>query len=83
MTTIAAMNLTYTAKQGILAAGMTQAEALRIVQGLQPSHIFKTMPCHRNWNIWQYVYHARWNGKPLYVKFQKAGQYFVISFKDL
>lgn len=31
----------------------------------------------------QDVYHAEWRGKPLYVKFQQAGDYFVVSFKEL
>jgi hypothetical protein len=31
----------------------------------------------------QDVYHAEWRGKPLYVKFQQAGEYFIVSFKEL
>lgn len=34
MATVREMNLTFTAKAGIRAAGMAQAEALGIVQGL-------------------------------------------------
>jgi motility quorum-sensing regulator/GCU-specific mRNA interferase toxin len=83
MTSIASMNLTYSAKQGVLAAGMTVAEALEVIRALRPEDIFKTMPCDANWNVWQDVYHASWNHKPLYVKFQQADRYFVISFKDL
>ena len=81
--TITEMYLTNSAKKGILAAGMTLGEALAVVQNLQSDQIYKTMPCEANWSIWQDVYHADWNGKPLYVKFQLAKAYFVISFKDL
>lgn len=81
--TIADMYLTNSARKGILAAGMTLGEALSVVQNLQSDQIYKTMPCEANWSIWQDVYHAVWNGKPLYVKFQLAKAYFVISFKDL
>ena len=28
------------------------------------------------------VYHAEWEGVALYIKFQQAGEYFVISFKE-
>lgn len=83
MQTIEDMNLTNSATQGIYAAGMTLTDALQVVQNLEPNDIYKTMACDSNWNIWQDVYHADWNGKPLYVKFQMATQYFVISFKDL
>lgn|GEM_PF-4378787 len=37
---------------------------------------------HADHTIWQDVYHAAWNGKTLYVKFQRVGVYFVISFKE-
>lgn len=30
-----------------------------------------------------HVYHAERRGKALYVKFQQAGEYFVVSFKEL
>ena len=33
--------------------------------------------------VWQDVYHSHHNGIALYVKLSKAGDYFVISFKEL
>ena len=30
----------------------------------------------------QDVYHAEWQSVALYIKFQQAGEYFVISFKE-
>jgi len=40
------------------------------------------MTTHVNVKVWQDVYHAQWRGKPLYVKFQKHEEYFVVSFKE-
>lgn len=83
MATVREMNLTFTAKAGIRAAGMAQAEALGIVQGLTRKNFYKSMTTHADHRIWQDAYHGRWNGIALYIKFQRAGEYFVISFKEL
>jgi hypothetical protein len=31
----------------------------------------------------QNVYHGQWKGIALYIKIQRAGEYFVVSFKEL
>jgi Motility quorum-sensing regulator, toxin of MqsA len=41
------------------------------------------MTTHANHRVWQDVYHATWREKSLYVKFQQAEEYFVVSFKEL
>ncbi len=41
------------------------------------------MTTNKDHRVWQDVYHAVWRGKGLYVKFQQAGEYFVVSFKEL
>jgi motility quorum-sensing regulator/GCU-specific mRNA interferase toxin len=41
------------------------------------------MTTHHDHRIWQDVYHACWREKALYIKFQQAGAFFVISFKEL
>ncbi|MBF0231279.1 MAG: type II toxin-antitoxin system MqsR family toxin [Desulfamplus sp.] len=33
--------------------------------------------------VWQDVYHSKWNGIPIYIKFQRAYEYFIISFKEM
>lgn len=77
------MNLTLSAQQGIRVAGMTRNEALEVVSKLSASDFYKSMTTHQSHRIWQDVYHAKWREKLLYVKFQQAGEYFVISFKEL
>ncbi len=82
MTSVEAMNLTQTAVSGIRCAGMTKAEALEVVRNLSNSNFYKSMTTLKSHQIWQDVYHAEWRDKPLYIKFQQAGEYFVVSFKE-
>jgi motility quorum-sensing regulator/GCU-specific mRNA interferase toxin len=77
------MNLTLSAQQGVRAAGMTRSEALVVINQLSVTDFYKSMTTHQSNRIWQDVYHAKWREKLLYVKFQQAGEYFVISFKEL
>ncbi|MBI4742689.1 MAG: type II toxin-antitoxin system MqsR family toxin [Betaproteobacteria bacterium] len=41
------------------------------------------MTTHADHRVWQDVYHGQWHGAALYIKFQQAGEYFVVSFKEL
>ncbi|MBP9712105.1 MAG: type II toxin-antitoxin system MqsR family toxin [Sterolibacterium sp.] len=77
------MNLTQSAQLGIRAAGMEILEALAVVRGLSRIDFYKSMTTNKDHRVWQDVYHGEWRGKPLYVKFQQAGEYFVVSFKEL
>ncbi len=83
MTTVPAMNLTISARSGIRDVGMAQVDALDVVQALTRKKFYKSMTAHASHQVWQDVYHGDWNGLRLYVKFQRAGDYFVISFKEL
>lgn len=83
MISIEAMNLTLSAQNGIRMAGMDKASALEVVQGLSRTDFYKSMTTNIDHRVWQDVYHGQWHGKPLYVKFQQAGDYFVVSFKEL
>ena len=83
MTTIEAMNLTLVAQDGIRTAGMGKADALDVVRGLTRAEFYKSMTTTKDHRVWQDVYRAVWRGKPLYVKFQQAGEYFVVSFREL
>ena len=83
MTTVEEMNLTFSAQDGIRAAGMGKADALDVVRGLTRTEFYKSMTTNKDRRVWQDVYRAEWRGKPLYVKFQQAGAYFVVSFKEL
>ena len=83
MDSVDAMNLTKTARDGIRLAGMVIAEALEVVRGLSRADFHKSMTTQKDHRVWQDVYHAEWRSKMLYVKFQRAGEYFVVSFKEL
>lgn len=83
MNRIENMNLTLSAQQGIRAAGMTRNDALEVITQLSVTNFYKSMTTHQSHRVWQDVYHAEWREKLLYVKFQQAGEYFVISFKEL
>lgn len=83
MTSIEAMNMTLSSKDGIRAAGMTMDDALAVVRGLSRGDFYKSMTTNMNHRVWQDVYHAEWRGRSLYVKFQQAGEYLVVSFKEL
>jgi motility quorum-sensing regulator/GCU-specific mRNA interferase toxin len=82
MTTPEAMNLTLSARTGIRSVGMAQADALTVVQSLTAMDFYKSMTTNTDHRVWQDVYHAEWQGVALYIKFQQAGEYFVISFKE-
>lgn len=83
MRSVPEMNLTLSARGGIRAAGMSQVDALALVQSLDRKDFYKSMTTLADHKVWQDVYHGQWNSLRLYVKFQRAGEYFVISFKEL
>lgn len=83
MVKVEAMNLTVSALTGLRAAGMAQTDALAVIQGLNRADFYKSMTTNFDHRIWQDVYHGKWKEIGLYIKFQRAGDYFVISFKEL
>ena len=83
MVSIQDMNLPLSAKTGIREAGMTQTQALAVVQGLCSKDFYKSMTTNADHRVWQDVYHGQWQSNRLYIKFQKAHEYFVVSFKEL
>lgn len=82
MNTPEAMNLTLSALEGIRSAGMARADALAVIQGLTAVDFYKSMTVNSDHRVWQDVYHSEWQEVALYIKFQQAGEYFVISFKE-
>ena len=83
MTTIQSMNLTVSARTGIRESGMAHADALTVVQALTRKDFYKSMTTQVDHRVWQDVYHGQWECGALYIKFQRAGEYFVVSFKEL
>jgi motility quorum-sensing regulator/GCU-specific mRNA interferase toxin len=83
MKSVEDMNLTVSAEQGMRMAGMTRSEAFAVIRQLKSTNFYKSMTTHQSHKVWQDVYHAQWREKMLYVKFQQADEYFIISFKEL
>ncbi len=83
MATVPDMNLTVSARSGIRAVGMAQTQALAAVQALTRKSFYKSMTTRADHRVWQDVYQGSWGGQALYIKFQRAGEYFVVSFKEL
>ena len=83
MTSIDEMNMTESSRKGARLAGMKMADAMSVIQSLSSNQFYKSMTTHQDHRIWQDVYHGEWCNKPLYIKFQQAGEYFVVSFKEL
>ena len=83
MQSVPDMNLTVSARTGIREAGMGQMDALAVVKTLTRKHFYKSMTTHVDHRVWQDVYHGQWGDVSLYIKFQRAGEYFVVSFKEL
>ena len=83
MQSVPDMNLTVSARTGIRDAGMGQMDALTVVKTLTRKHFYKSMTTHVDHRVWQDVYHGQWGDVSLYIKFQRAGEYFVVSFKEL
>jgi len=52
MNTLDAMNLTLSARAGIRAAGMAQADALTVVQGLTAVAFYKSMTTNVDHRVW-------------------------------
>lgn len=82
MTCVDAMHATFSARSGIRALNMGMRQALEVIQGLTAKNFYKSMTTHKDHTVWQDVYYAEWNGIPLYVKFCRHEEYFLISFKE-
>jgi motility quorum-sensing regulator/GCU-specific mRNA interferase toxin len=71
------------AVRGIDAMGLTQADAMVVVLGLQRGMLFKSMTTHADRRVWQDVYHAPCpNGKAAYIKVTIQAGAVVIQFKE-
>jgi motility quorum-sensing regulator / GCU-specific mRNA interferase toxin len=82
MNCVESMNLTWKARLGIHACGMSEDQALEVVQSLTTRHWHKSMPSHYDYRVWQDVYFINWGGMTLYVKFTMHEGYVLISFKE-
>ena len=85
MVSLDAMNLTPSAQAGIRALGISNAQALKVVQSLTAAVFNKTMPSEKRPGCMQDVYFPVHMGTELYVKFGDGGpfgEYVTLSFKE-
>jgi motility quorum-sensing regulator/GCU-specific mRNA interferase toxin len=80
----AALNRTYTSKQGADALGMDDATVVAVIQALTVEDFDKSMTSHANHRVWQDVYRPKVSGTELYVKFtlDAMDALLLISFKE-
>jgi hypothetical protein len=71
MTSVQAMGLTTSARRGIRELGLTELQALKVIQDLTQFEFHKSMPCDTEPGNWQDVYKAERKGVEIYVKFQE------------
>ena len=75
---------TAVARLGADAMGLSEAEAISTVFGLQRAHFYKSMTTHSDHRVWQDVYHATCpNGRLAYIKLTLQDAALVIQFKEL
>jgi motility quorum-sensing regulator/GCU-specific mRNA interferase toxin len=75
---------TATALQGLGLMGLSPADGLTVVLGLQAEMLFKSMTTYADSRVWQDVYHAICpNGKTAYIKITLRPGTVVIQFKEL
>ncbi|MBU2740694.1 type II toxin-antitoxin system MqsR family toxin [Acidithiobacillus thiooxidans] len=73
-----------TTLRGIDLMGLTVAEEMAVVLGLQPEMLFMSMTTFADHRVWQDVYHAPCpNGKTAYIKVTLQSGAVVIQFKAL
>lgn len=74
---------TKTALRGLDGMGLSEADGLSVVLGLQRSMLFKSMTTSADRTVWQDVYHAPCpNGKTAYIKLTLRAGAVVIQFKE-
>ena len=75
---------TRTAVTGYTNMGLSDAQAVEVVLGLQRTMLFKSMTTYADHTIWQDVYHAPCsNGKTAYIKITlRSNGAVVIQFKE-
>jgi motility quorum-sensing regulator / GCU-specific mRNA interferase toxin len=75
---------TASAFRGAQEAGLSREDMIAVIQSLQPADFYKSMTAYVDVQRWQEVYHARFQGIELYLKFtmQADGTYVLLSFKE-
>jgi len=78
------LNVTATALKGAAALSFGAAEIVATIQTMQREHFYKSMTAHRDYRVWQDVYHVPSEGGLLYIKFTAdvVTEFVLLSFKE-
>ena len=80
--TVQTLRVTRSARQCIVALGLSLENVVEIIQTLTSQDFYKSMTTYVNSRVWQDVYHAHFHGIQLYIKFMIDEEgYLVVSFK--
>jgi motility quorum-sensing regulator / GCU-specific mRNA interferase toxin len=76
--------VTNSAFKGAQQLGLSRQDVIAVIQSLTPKGFYKSMTSYGDHRIWQDVYHARYQGRDIYLKFtaKPGGDYLLISFKE-
>jgi len=77
------LRITRTARQHIVKLGLSLEDVVQIIQSLVPQNFYKSMTTYADSQIWQDVYHVRFNQIELYIKFMIDDEgHIIVSFKE-
>ena len=74
--------VTLSARQSYTALGLEDDEVLKVIDGLKPIDLYKSMTSYNNHQLWHDVYHSSHEGIELYIKLQVKEDAIIISFKE-
>lgn len=74
--------VTLSARQSYTALGLEDDEVLKVIDGLKPKDLYKSMTSYNNHQLWHDVYHSSHEGIELYIKLQVKEDAIIISFKE-
>jgi motility quorum-sensing regulator/GCU-specific mRNA interferase toxin len=64
--------------------GFSREDMIAVIQSIRAADFYKSMTAYANPQLWQDVYHVRFRGQEMYVKFtsKPEGGYVLLSFKE-
>lgn len=76
--------VTNSAFKGAQELGFSRQVIVEVIQSLRAGHFYKSMTSYADHQVWQDVYHARYESKEIYLKFttKADGTFLLISFKE-
>lgn len=81
--TVDDLRITRTARQCIVALGLSLEDVVSVIQSLTTQNFYKSMTTYADHRVWQDVYHAEFHQVKLYIKFMIDDEgHLIVSFKE-